>query len=154
MTDAPTFVVSSDPGLLDRERVHRWICDESYWAAGRPVDTQDRAIDGSRCYAAYRTADGEPGEQVGFARVVTDGATFAWLCDVYVDASARGLGVGSALVEQAITDLGALGVKRILLATRDAHEVYARQGFTPLAAPDTWMERDVRRLAAPPAAPR
>ncbi|MEI2827381.1 MAG: GNAT family N-acetyltransferase [Dermatophilaceae bacterium] len=86
------------------------------------------------------------GAQVAVLRVVTDGAVFAWLCDVYVEPAHRGRGVGSALVAAAVADLEGRGVRRMLLATRDAHEVYAAHGFTSLADPGMWMERDRRDL--------
>ena len=78
---------------------------------------------------------------MAYARVVTDRATFAWLCDVYVDRDHRGLGLGTRLVEGVVSALEPLRLKRIVLATADAHEVYARHGFTPLPAPEMWMIR-------------
>ncbi|MFC0526780.1 GNAT family N-acetyltransferase [Phytohabitans kaempferiae] len=85
-------------------------------------------------------ADGRPGAQVAFARAVTDGATFVWLCDVYVDRAVRGRGLGTWMVTQIRDELEREGLRRILLATADAHAVYAKLGFTPLAEPDRWME--------------
>jgi GNAT superfamily N-acetyltransferase len=84
----------------------------------------------------YETASGE---QVAYARVVTDEALFAWLCDVYVDRSVRGKGVGTALVGAVRDHLAPLGLRRVLLATSDAHGVYAKHGFEPLDRPDQWM---------------
>jgi len=133
------LVVSTDPARLDVALVHRWLSDESYWAAGRPRHVVERSLEGSLVLGVY---DGS--RQVGFGRAVTDAATFAWLCDVYVDEEYRGRGVGGALVETAVSILQDLGVPRIVLATRDAHEVYERAGFTPLAAPQRWMEIDRR----------
>jgi len=139
------FVISMDPVHLDVDRVHAWLSDDAYWALGRPRDTTERAIAGSRVMGVYRDrGDGMPGEQVAFARSVTDGATFAWVCDVYVDAAVRGMGVGGWMVGTLVSGLEAEGVQRVVLATRDAHEVYARLGFEPLANPTTWMERDRR----------
>jgi GNAT superfamily N-acetyltransferase len=129
---------SSDAAELDRELVHRWLSTDAYWAIGRARDVQDAAIDGSRNYGAYDEASGT---QVAYARVVTDAATFAWLCDVYVDPSVRGEGVGVALVEHLLADLEPLGLRRIALATGDAHGLYERFGFTPLADPERWMVR-------------
>ena len=93
--------------------------------------------------------DGMPGEQVAIARAVTDGATFAWVCDVYVAPDARGIGIGSWMVDELVKLLEAEGILRVVLATRDAHEVYARLGFEPLANPSTWMERDRRPQRLP-----
>jgi GNAT superfamily N-acetyltransferase len=131
--------LSTDPDRLDRDRVHRWLSAETYWAAGRPREVVERSIAGSLVFGVYA-----PSGQVAFARAVTDGTTFAWVCDVFVDTSVRGRGVGSALVDAVVEHLSSLGIYRILLATRDAHEVYARSGFTPLANPSQWMERDTR----------
>jgi GNAT superfamily N-acetyltransferase len=101
-------------------------------------------VAGSAVYGLYRVADGQ---LVAFARAVTDGATFAWLCDVYVDRPERGRGLGRWLVGAARDHLAALGVRRMTLATRDAHGVYAKLGFTPLARPEQWMELDLRSSA-------
>lgn len=136
MTGAPVF--SADPARVDRARVHRWLSEESYWARGRTREAQDAAIDGSRVYGVY---DDESGEQLAFARVVTDTVTFAWLCDVFVDAAARGRGVGKLLVAGVVADLEPLGMRRIALATADAHGLYAQFGFAPLPAPERWMTR-------------
>lgn len=136
MTGAPVF--SADPARVDRACVHRWLSEESYWARGRTRETQDAAIDGSRVYGVY---DDESGEQLAFARVVTDTVTFAWLCDVFVDAAARGRGVGKLLVAGVVADLEPLGMRRIALATADAHGLYAQFGFAPLPTPERWMTR-------------
>ncbi|WP_256105868.1 GNAT family N-acetyltransferase [Streptomyces sp. ODS05-4] len=123
----PAYEISTDPARLDRVRVHEWLSTDAPWALGRGRDHQDRAIDGSLNFGAYETASGE---LVGYARVVTDHATFAWLCDVYVDRRLRGEGVGNALVASVRETLAPLGLKRIMLATEDAHGLYARHGFT------------------------
>ena len=136
MRDALEF--SDDPARLDRARVHAWLSEESYWATGRPRTIQDAAIDASRNFAVY---DGTSGEQLAYARVVTDGVTFAWLCDVFVSSEARGRGIGITLIDGVVAALEPLGLKRILLATGDAHGLYARFGFQPLARPQDWMER-------------
>jgi len=137
----PAYVLSKDPALVDRAQVHAWLSGDAYWALGRTREVMDRAVAGSELWGAYAV-----GAQVAVLRVVTDGALFAWLCDVYVDPAHRGRGVGSALVAAAVADLEGRGVRRMLLATRDAHEVYAAHGFTPLADPGMWMERDRRDL--------
>lgn len=136
----PRYRITSDRAEIDRERVHRWLSDDSYWAAGRSRARQDAAIDGSRCYGVI---DDSAGEQVAFARVVTDGATFAWLCDVYVDRAHRGRGVSVALVGHIVRELEALDLRRWALRTGDAHGLYERFGFTELDELETWMVREL-----------
>ncbi|GAB2913454.1 GNAT family N-acetyltransferase [Streptomyces heilongjiangensis] len=130
------YEVSTDPTRLDVGRVHRWLSSDAYWALGRPLDKQERAIAGSLNFGVYDTTSGE---QVAYARVVTDRATFAWLCDVYVDPALRGKGIGKALVGAVRATLEPLGLRRVLLATHDAHAVYEQLGFRPLVDPDQWM---------------
>ncbi|MEU2543783.1 GNAT family N-acetyltransferase [Streptomyces iakyrus] len=140
MTDTPSlpegYAISTDPARVDRERVHHWLSTDAYWALGRAREKQDRAIEGSLNFGVYGTASGE---QVAYARVITDRATFGWLCDVYVDPSVRGKGVGGALVAAVRDELRSYGVRRVLLATHDAHGVYARYGFAELERPGDWM---------------
>ncbi|MEU7280718.1 GNAT family N-acetyltransferase [Streptomyces sp. NPDC045431] len=130
------YEISTDPARLDRARVHHWLSTDAYWALGRSRDKQDRAIDGSLNFGLYETGSGE---LVGYARAVTDHATFAWLCDVYVDRAARGKGLGTALVEAVRDHFAPLGVKRVMLATEDAHGVYEKVGFRALDVPEHWM---------------
>ncbi|MEV7228966.1 GNAT family N-acetyltransferase [Polymorphospora sp. NPDC051019] len=141
ITRGDGYELSDDPRRIDIDRVHRWLSTESYWAKGRSRALVARSIMGSTVFAAYRTTDGA---QVAFARVVTDGATFAWLCDVFVDRAERGHGLGTWLVSTARDELAARGVRRILLATADAHGVYAKLGFEALAEPARWMQLDQR----------
>jgi GNAT superfamily N-acetyltransferase len=130
------FRFSTDPSDIDRARVHRWLSEQAYWALGRGRDVQDAAIEASRNYAVLDT---DLGTQVAYARVVTDGVTFAWLCDVFVDPDVRGRGVGVALIEGVVADLEPLGLRRVALATADAHGLYEKFGFAPLAQPERWM---------------
>ncbi|MEV7789084.1 GNAT family N-acetyltransferase [Streptomyces sp. NPDC088106] len=140
MTDTPRlpegYEISTDPARIDAARVHRWLSTDAYWALGRSREKQDDAIGGSLNFGVHDTLSGE---QVAYARVVTDRATFAWLCDVYVDPSVRGKGIGTALVACVREELRSYGVKRVMLATHDAHGVYAGLGFRPLERPDHWM---------------
>ncbi|MFE7070862.1 GNAT family N-acetyltransferase [Streptomyces sp. NPDC057620] len=140
MTDIPSlpegYEISADPARIDVDRVHRWLAEDAYWALGRPREKQERAMAGSLNFGAYQTVSGD---QAAYARVVTDGATFAWLCDVYVDPSARGKGLGTALVTAVRDHLSPLGLRRVLLATHDAHGVYEKLGFKALDQPDRWM---------------
>lgn len=154
MTREDGYHLSSDPRRLDIDRVHHWLSTDAYWAIGRPREVLARAIEGSIGYGIYRP----DGVQVAFARVVTDAATFAWLCDVYVDRAERGRGLGTWLVTAVQDDLSARGVRRILLATLDAHGLYTKLGFQPVA-PDRYLEDDRRTSpvgapATPPAADR
>ena len=129
---------SSDDADIDREQVHQWLSGQSYWAEGRSRATQDRAIEGSRNFGVYETGSGR---QLAYARVVTDGVTFAWLCDVFVAAEVRGQGIGVALINGVMDVFEPLNLKRMLLATEDAQGLYAKFGFEPLASPSRWMER-------------
>ena len=127
LTRADGYRLSTDPDQLDLGLVHHWLSTDAYWALGRDRETVARAFAGSIGYAVHRVADDR---QVAVARVVTDEATFGWLCDVYVAREERGRGLGSWLVEAIRDHLAGLGVRRILLATMDAHGVYAKLGFT------------------------
>jgi GNAT superfamily N-acetyltransferase len=128
-------VVSDEPARLDRERVRRFLAQESYWAAGIPAATVDRALDHSLCFGIYAGR-----EQVGFARVVTDRATFAYLCDVFVDADARGAGLGQWLVSCVLQHPELQGLRRVCLMTRDAQGLYERFGFRPMPDPSRYLE--------------
>ncbi|RFU88550.1 N-acetyltransferase [Streptomyces triticagri] len=130
------YEISTDPARLDAARIHHWLSTDAYWALGRSRAKQDSAIASSLNFGAY---DRATGEQLGYARVVTDRATFAWLCDVYVAPATRGTGLGTALATAVREELRPHGIRRILLATEDAHGVYAKVGFEPLARPDNWM---------------
>ncbi len=132
------FRFSDSTAELDRDTVHTWLSEQSYWAEGRSRELQDRAIDGSRNFGVYDT---ETGEQVAYARVVTDAATFAWLCDVFVSDEVRGRGVGIGLIAGVCSWLDTLALKRTMLATRDAHGLYAKFGFEAVANPEMWMAR-------------
>jgi GNAT superfamily N-acetyltransferase len=127
--------VDTDPMRLDVALVHRFLAD-SYWARGIPRATVEAAIRGSLCFGLY-----EHGAQVGFARLITDRATFAYLADVFVLESHRGRGLAKVLMEALVAHPEMQGLRRWVLATRDAHALYAQYGFRPLAAPDRFMER-------------
>ena len=129
------FRISSDRNEMDFEAIHAFIV-ESYWARGIPRETLKRAIENSLCFGVFA----EHGEQIGFARAVTDTATFAYLADVYVLEAHRGLGLSKWLMQEILSHPGLQGLRRISLATQDAHGLYARFGFTPLANPEILME--------------
>jgi GNAT superfamily N-acetyltransferase len=128
------YEIDDDPGRLDVNAIHAFLARHAYWSTGIPRDVLDRAIAGSLNFGLYRD-----GAQVGLARVVTDKATFAWLSDVYVLSDHRGHGLGHWLVQTALDHPDLQGLSRILLATSDAHQVYADCGFVPLAEPQRWM---------------
>lgn len=140
------YTMSTDPAKLDAGKVRAFLAT-SHWAEGIPLETVGKALQNSLCFGLYRQ-----GEQVGLARVVTDYATFAYLCDVYVLKEHRGKGLGQWLVECVMTHPELQNLRRFTLATKDAHGVYARFGFAPPGAPERMMERhdpDVyKRLAA------
>jgi GNAT superfamily N-acetyltransferase len=132
------YTVSDEPDRVDRDLVHRWLSEASYWAAGRTRDTVDRSLDnGSVVLGAYHAS----GAMVGFARVVTDRATFGWLCDVFVLEDHRRRGLGKALMEAAVTHPDLRDLKRYVLATADAQDLYGRFGFGVLDRPQRWMIR-------------
>ena len=129
------FLISTDPSLLDLDVIHGFLTN-CYWAKGIPRDLIARSIEHSLCFGIY---DGS-GAQVGFARVITDFATIAYLGDVFVLESHRGRGLGKWMME-CITQYPALqGLRRWILLTRDAHELYAKFGFTPLKLAERYME--------------
>ncbi|PKH40710.1 Acetyltransferase (GNAT) family protein [Nocardioides alpinus] len=134
---ADGYVIRADLDAMDLDRIHGWLSTDAYWALGRSRDNVETAARNSVNVGLF-AADGQ---QVAYARVVTDRANFAWLCDVYVDRDHRGRGLGGRLVDAVLTELEPLGLGRVLLATRDAHDVYARAGFEPLPRPQDWMIR-------------
>ncbi len=136
------IVLDDDATRLDVARVHGWLAS-SYWSPGIDRTLVERAIAGSHCLGAYRD-----GEQVGYARAITDHATFAWIADVWVDAGARGQGLGRRMVRWFADHPRFAGVRRIALVTADAHGVYAALGFHPPLRPDRYMERLSAEAAA------
>ena len=129
------FAISTDPSRLDIERIHDYICNESYWAQGIPKETLERALANSLCFGVY---EGE--QQIGLARVVTDRATYAYLCDVYILESYRGEGLGKWLMSCVLAHPDLQGLRRFTLGTRDAHGLYRQFGFDDLKYPEKMME--------------
>jgi GNAT superfamily N-acetyltransferase len=128
------YEIDDDPRRLDVDAIHAFLAHDAYWSPGIPRHVLTRAIAGSLNFGLYRD-----GAQVGFARVVSDKATFAWLGDVYVLADHRGHGLGHWLVRAVLDHPDLQGLRRIVLATSDAHRVYADCGFAPLPDPQRWM---------------
>jgi GNAT superfamily N-acetyltransferase len=129
------YKISTDPARLDRDLIHDFLAREAYWSRGVPRDAVDRSIDNSICFGVYRES-----EHVGFARVVTDRAAIAYLGDVFIVRGHRGRGLGRWLIETVLAHPDLQGLRRFILATADAHVLYQRFGFRPLAEPDGMME--------------
>lgn len=136
------IALSDDKARLDVPRIHGWLAS-SYWSPGIERALVERAIAGSHCLGAY-----QGDAQIGYTRMITDHATFAWLADVWVDESARGAGLGRRMVRWFLDDPHYAGIRGIGLVTADAHGVYATLGFTPLLRPDRYMERLAPAFAA------
>jgi GNAT superfamily N-acetyltransferase len=135
------YLISTDPGRLDLDAIFEYLSGESYWAKGRPREQIVLGIENSLPFGVYHGSD-----QVGFARIVTDYATFAWLADVYVLAGHRGHGLGKALVEMVVEHPAVRGLPRILLATADAHRLYEQFGFVALRGDERFMAIEARKL--------
>ena len=138
-------MISTDRERLDIGVIHGFLSASSYWAKGRPVEVVRRSIDNSLPFGLY-----QGGQQIGFARVVTDYATFAWLADVFVLDEFRGKGVGKWLIEVIISHPQLQGFRRWVLATKDAHDLYRPFGFIDLKHPERWMERPDPKMQESP----
>jgi GNAT superfamily N-acetyltransferase len=138
------FTISTDKSLLDVEIIHGFLTT-SYWAAGRTIETVRRSLENSLPFGVYKG-----GQQVGFARVITDYATFAWIADVFILDSFQGQGLGKWLMEVIISHPELQGFRRWVLATKDAHELYRKFGFKGLKLPERWMERHDSRTREKP----
>lgn len=128
------YRISTDPLAMDLDAVHAFLA-RSYWARDVPQEVVARAIRGSLCFGLFHE-----GDQVGFARAVTDRATFAYMADVYVLEEHRGRGLGKWLIEVMLAHPDLQGLRRFMLGTRDAHGLYSQLGFAPLARPEIFME--------------
>jgi GNAT superfamily N-acetyltransferase len=128
------FKISADKEVLDRDMIYQYLSKESYWSKGIPFEKMNSSIDNSLCFGIYKE-----GQQVGFARVITDKATFAYLCDVFVLDKYRGQGLSKWLVQTILAHDELQGLRRWLLATADAHGLYKQFGFTPINSPERWM---------------
>jgi len=130
------YTISTDPSRLDLAVIHEYLSGSAYWAMGRPLELVRRSIENSLPFGVYQGS-----AQIGFARVVTDYATFAWLADVFVLPEFRGQGIGKWLIGVIVEHPRLPGLRRWILATKDAHGLYAQHGFKPLHAPERFMER-------------
>jgi GNAT superfamily N-acetyltransferase len=133
--ELPMIALDDDKARLQIDRIHGWLAS-SYWSPGIERHLVARAIAGSHCLGAY---DGD--QQVGFARTITDHATFAWIADVWIDEPVRGQGLGRRMVQWFLDHPAFAGIRRFALTTRDAHGVYEKLGFHSLIRPQNLMER-------------
>ena len=139
------YEISDDRLRLDLKLIHKYLSTESYWATGRDAKTVERSIQNSLPFGVYKN-----GKQVGFARVLTDYATFAWIADVFVLAEHRGQGLSKWLMEVILAHPDLQGFRRWVLATKDAHELYRKYGFQGLKRPERWMERPDPKMRESP----
>ena len=130
------YVISTDPARLDVTTIHRWLSEESYWAPHIPRPTVERAIANSLNFGLYAP----DGRQAGFARVISDYTTFAWLCDVFVLEEFRGQGLSKWLMQQILAHPELQHLRRYMLGTWDAHSLYKQFGYAPVARPERLME--------------
>jgi len=130
------YHISTDKELLDIPMIHQYLSKESYWSKGIPQEVVRRSIENSLCFGVYMGK-----QQVGFARIISDFATYAYLADVFILPEHRGKGLSKKLVETIVEYPELQGLRRWVLATADAHGLYARYGFTPMSKPERWMEK-------------
>ena len=128
------FIFSDDKERLQLNEIHNYLSVESYWAKNIPLETVKRSIDNSLCFGIYKDR-----RQVGFARWITDKATFAWLCDVYIEKDFRCLGLSKKLLSFMIFHQDLQGLRRYQLATLDAHGLYEQFGFSAIENPERQM---------------
>lgn len=129
------FIFSDDSNLIDVKAVHNYLSTQSYWAKEIPYTLVEKSIANSLCFGVYKN-----GKQAGFARWITDRATFAYLCDVYIEKDYRGIGLSKKLMSLMLFHPDLQGLRTYSLATLDAHNLYAQFGFKPLSAPEKLME--------------
>ena len=137
--EAFKFRLTTDKTQLQIERIHQFLSEKAYWCLGIPRETVEKAIANSLCFGLFDVSEASH-VQAGFARMVTDGATFAWLCDVYVEDEYRGQNLSKWMIECLLTHPDLQGLRRICLATRDAHTLYERYGFAATKSPENWLE--------------
>ena len=130
------FMVTTESEKISLDVVHAFLANESYWAKNIPRDVVEQSIENSLCFGLFQNE-----EQIGFARVITDRATIAYLGDVFVMATHRGQGLSQWLMECVMSHPDLLGLRRWILLTGDAHGLYEKFGFTAIAAPQKWMEK-------------
>jgi GNAT superfamily N-acetyltransferase len=132
------FVLSTDKSLLQIPRIHAFLSTHGYWCLGIPQNVVEKAVSNSLCFGLYDLLS--EGQQVGYARVVSDKATFAWICDVYVEASYRGRGLSKWMMDCILKYPDLQNLRRVLLGTQDAHGLYKKFGFEVPEKPQNFME--------------
>jgi GNAT superfamily N-acetyltransferase len=136
------FELDTDRGRVPVETVHRWLSEESYWAKGIPLETVRRSIEHALPFGIYERGGADAGgELVAFLRVITDFATFAYVGDVFVRSDRRGRGLSKWLMQAVAAHPDLQGFRRWILATHDAHGLYAQNGYHALERPQNWLER-------------
>src|ERR1051326_4083734 len=132
---AENYFASTDKKLLDVPLIHDYLSNHSYWAKGRSIEQVRISIENSMCFGVY-----SGGTQVGFARVITDKSTFAYLADVFILDAHRGRGLSKLLMEEILKHPDLQNLRRFMLATKDAHALYEKFGFKNISRPERWME--------------
>ena len=134
------YLISTDKSKIDIDYVHDFL-SKSYWSPGVDIQVVKKAMEGSLCFGIYESDKQtlSAGRQVGYARMITDKATFAYMADVFIDENYRGKGLGKWLVEMILAHPHLQGLRRILLATKDAHKLYEQCGFTSINNPERFM---------------
>lgn len=135
------FIFSDDKGKINTAAVHLFLSTKSYWAEGIPLQTVTKSIENSLCFGIYKET-----RQIGFARWITDRATFAYLADVYVEEEFRSMGLSKKLMSLMLFHPDLQGLRRYMLATRDAHSLYSQYGFEPLESPENIMAVTVKDI--------
>jgi N-acetylglutamate synthase-like GNAT family acetyltransferase len=128
------FTISTDKSKINIDYVHEFLSN-SYWSPGVPLETVKKAMENSLCFGVYNNNN----KQFGYARMITDYATFAYMADVFIDEKFRGKGLGKWLVEVMMTHPALQGLRRVMLATKDAHKLYEQCGFTSISNPERYM---------------
>lgn len=129
------YLVTTDKTLMDVVAIHKWLSEESYWVKGIPFDVVATSFNNSFCIAVLKD-----GQQVGYARLITDYATIAYLGDVYIEAEHRGKGLSKKMMESLLGLDWIAQLRKVILGTLDAHSLYTRYGFEPISEPSRWME--------------
>lgn len=129
------YIITTDKSLMQVDAIHAWLSEKSYWVKGIPYDTVKKAFDNSYCIAVLKN-----GKQVGYARLVSDYATIAWLGDVYIEEEHRGQGLSKKMMETLFNLDWVLKLRKVFLGTLDAHGLYVQYGFESIAEPERWME--------------
>lgn len=137
------YTISTNKGQLDIDLIHNFLCNEAYWSQGIPKETVMKAIENSAlCFGIYKGGESDPvAQQVGFARVISDLATYAYLADVFVLQDYRKLGLSKWLMEVIANHHDLMDVRKFMLATNDAHGLYSKYGFEQVYNPEIYMEK-------------